>query len=203
MCFTFTDSLIVERLNSPLPFENFTIEPNSKKAFLYYFISFFLYLSPLFFLCFNFQELHLWTASTQISSFYDTKYKKLFAIPSLPKSIIFYNFVQKYHLVSKIEAYLSTQITKKNLFSSIHSQKCIHLPTILPLLFILARKIRGGEEKRRRKLRESSVPGRNPLSNHERRRDDKLIFIQSVVSTDVEPIPEMGPKSNLVKIISR
>lgn len=76
--------------------------------------------------------------------------------PSLPKSIIFYNFVQKYHLVSKIEAYLSTQITKKNLFSSIHSQKCIHLPTILPLLFILARKIRGGEEKRRRKLRESS-----------------------------------------------
>lgn len=156
MCFTFTDSLIVERLNSPLPFENFTIEPNSKKAFLYYFISFFLYLSPLFFLCFNFQELHLWTASTQISSFYDTKYKKLFAIPSLPKSIIFYNFVQKYHLVSKIEAYLSTQITKKNLFSSIHSQKCIYLPTILPLLFILARKIRGGEEKRRRKLRESS-----------------------------------------------
>lgn len=122
--------------------------------------------------------------------------------PSLPKSIIFYNFVQKY-LISKIQAYLSTEITKKNLFSSIHSQKCIHLPTILPLLFILARKIRGGEEKRRRKLRESSVPGRNPLSNHERRRDDKLISIQSVVSTDVEPIPEMGPKSNLVKIISR
>ena len=122
--------------------------------------------------------------------------------PSLPKSIIFYNFVQKY-LISKIQAYLSTEITKKNLFSSIHSQKCIHLPTILPLLFILAPKIRGGEEKRRRKLRESSVPGRNPLSNHERRRDDKLISIQSVVSTDVEPIPEMGPKSNLVKIISR
>lgn len=118
--------------------------------------------------------------------------------PSLPKSIIFYNFVQKY-LISKIQAYLSTEITKKNLFSSIHSQKCIHLP----LLFILARKIRGGEEKRRRKLRESSVPGRNPLSNHEQRRDDKLISIQSVVSTDVEPIPEMGPKSNLVKIISR
>lgn len=76
--------------------------------------------------------------------------------PSLPKSIIFYNFVQKY-LISKIQAYLSTEITKKNLFSSIHSQKCIHLPTILPLLFILAPKIRGGEEKRRRKLRESSA----------------------------------------------
>lgn len=84
------------------------------------------------------------------------------------------------------------KLLKKNLFSSIHSQKCIHLPTILPLLFILARKIRGGEEKRRRKLRESSVPGRNPLSNHERRRD-KLISIQSVVSTDVRTDPRNGP----------
>ena len=199
MCFTFTDSLIVERLNSPLPFENFTIEPNSKKAFLYYFISFFLYLSPLFFFCFNFQELRLWTASTQISSLYDTKYKKLFAIPSLPKSIIFYNFVQKY-LISKIQAYLSTEITKKNLFSSIHSQKCIHLPTILPLLFILARKIRGGEEKRRRKLRESSAAIHCLTTN-----DDGTNSFPSSRSFQptFEPIPEMGPKSNLVKIISR
>lgn len=203
MCFTFTDSLIVERLNSPLPFENFTIEPNSKKAFLYYFISFFLYLSPLFFFCFNFQELHLWTASTQISSFYDTKYKKLFAIPSLPKSIIFYNFVQKYHLVSKIEAYLSTQITKKKsiLFYSFPK---MYTPTNNSSTFIHSRSKNSwrGREKAKKIARILPVPGRNPLSNHERRRD-KLISIQSVVSTDVEPIPEMGPKSNLVKIISR
>lgn len=56
-----------------------------------------------------------------------------------------------------------------------------------------------GREKAKKIAR---ILGRNPLSNHERRRD-KLISIQSVVSTDVEPIPEMGPKSNLVKIISR
>lgn len=123
--------------------------------------------------------------------------------PSLPKSIIFYNFVQKYHLVSKIEAYLSTQITKKKsiLFYSFPK---MYTPTNNSSTFIHSRSKNSwrGREKAKKIARILPVPGRNPLSNHERRRD-KLISIQSVVSTDVEPIPEMGPKSNLVKIISR
>lgn len=160
-----TDTLIVEPLNFfPLKIlpSNFT---NLKKASFYYFISFFLF--PLF---------------QEFPRIYDTKYKKLFAIPSKPSRIINLSFFI---------------ISYKNILCL--SRKLLNKKS----LFILIPKVHGGEEKRRRKLRElCSVPGRNPLSNHEWRWD-KLISIQSAVSTDVEPTPAMGPKSNSVKIISR
>lgn len=162
-----TDTLIVEPLNLLLPFENFLPSnfTNLKKASFYYFISFFLF--PLF---------------QEFPRIYDTKYKKLFAIPSKPSRIINLSFFI---------------ISYKNILCL--SRKLLNKKS----LFILIPKVHGGEEKRRRKLRElCSVPGRNPLSNHERRWD-KLISIQSAVSTDVEPTPAMGPKSNSVKIISR
>lgn len=163
-----TDILIVEPLNSLLPFENFTIELYQLEKSLVL-----LALFPSFYLFPLFQE---------FPRIYDTKYKKLFAIPSKPSRIINLSFFI---------------ISYKNILCL--SRKLLNKKS----LFILIPKIHGGEEKRRRKLRElCSVPGRNPLSNHERRWD-KLISIQSAVSTDVEPTPAMGPKSNSVKIISR
>lgn len=120
-----TDTLIVEPLNFfPLKIlpSNFT---NLKKASFYYFISFFLF--PLF---------------QEFPRIYDTKYKKLFAIPSKPSRIINLSFFI---------------ISYKNILCL--SRKLLNKKS----LFILIPKVHGGEEKRRRKLRElCSVPGRNP-----------------------------------------
>lgn len=89
-----TDTLIVEPLNSLLPFENFT---NLKKASFYYFISFFLF--PLF---------------QEFPRIYDTKYKKLFAIPSKPSRIINLSF---FIISYKNILCLSRKLLTKNLYS--------------------------------------------------------------------------------------
>lgn len=77
-----TDTLIVEPLNSLLPFENFTIELYQLEKSLVLLLYFPFFLFPLF---------------QEFPRIYDTKYKKLFAIPSKPSRIInlsfFYNFV--------------------------------------------------------------------------------------------------------------
>lgn len=176
-----------------------------KKAFLYYFISSFLYLFPLFLRSKNFQEPSR-SASThflQISSLYKI-YKKLFAI-SLEAfqnqkstfSIISYKNTPQPTIQSSSQRFesfhfirLSHELLKKNLFSSIHSQKYKYTPKPLPSILIHSK----NSWRRRKRRRKSCWPqSTDPLSNRERRWD-KLISIQSVVSTDVEPTLPLPPQ---------
>lgn len=198
MCFTFTDSLIVERLNSLLPFENFTqSNPTWKKPF-------FITLFPpfcIYFLCSSvpriFKNRRVLHQLIFFKSPLFTKYTKnslqFLSKPSKIRNLSFSIISSKNTIPSSSQRFesfhfirLSHELLKKNLFSSIHSQKYKYTPKPLPSILIHS-KNSWRRRKRQRKLRESSWPqSTDPLSNRERRWD-KLISIQSVVSTDVEP----------------